>query len=155
MWQLAFCKNWKLIALPGIYALNESIWRYFKHQINAAGLLHTCPFIAAGWTLVLLYVLSSCWSNLHTLSMIPLLTYVTTDPKFISCVTASTATTKGIPMFFIFILQIILLLFWWRRRLWWFELVLLWCTLLQESTHWDSRQHVCMHSLTTEPYKPI
>ena len=147
MWQLAFCKNWKLIALPGIYALNESIWRYFKHQINAAGLLHTCPFIAAGWTLVLLYVLSSCWSNLHTFSMIPLFTNVTTNPEFISCITAPTTATEGISMFFLFILKGIILFLWGKRhRLWWFDLVLLRCTLLQASPKLHNSQYTHAHT---------
>lgn len=110
-------------------------------------LLHTCPFIAAGWTLVLLYVLSSCWSNLHTFSMIPLFTNVTTNPEFISCVTAPTTATEGISMFFLFILEGIILFLWGKRhRLWWFDLVLLRCTLLQASPKLHNSQYTHAHT---------
>lgn len=39
--------------------------------------------VAAGWTLVLLNMLSPSWCNLYTLAMEPLLTDVTANPEFI------------------------------------------------------------------------
>jgi hypothetical protein len=48
--------------------------------------------------------------------MIPLFTNVTTNPEFISCVTAPTTATEGISMFFLFILEGIILFLWGKRH---------------------------------------
>jgi hypothetical protein len=75
------------------------------------------PFVAARGTLVLLYVLSSCWCDFHTLAMKPLLTNVTPYPKLISSVVPSTASTVGVTMLLlILIIKSVFIILRGRRR---------------------------------------
>lgn len=66
--------------------------------------LLSCPLQAARWAFILLYTLSFSGSYLNTLPMVPPLADVTANPKFISAVVPTTASTECFPMFFFILL---------------------------------------------------
>lgn len=82
------------------------------------GKLCTGPFIAARWTLVLLNMFRSSWSDFYTLAMEPLLTDVATDPELVSGIRSTATSTKGVTMFLvILVIKRFLLVLgrWWSR----------------------------------------
>lgn len=66
--------------------------------------LGPAPPHAARWAFVLLYALSLCRGYLHTFPMVPPLTDITANPKFIRVVVSAAAPTEGLTVLIIFLL---------------------------------------------------
>lgn len=69
-----------------------------SHQWEQRDKTHRQPsrpgsLVAARWAFVLLNMLRSCWGDLHTLAVEPLLTDIAANPKFIGCIVLSTSPT--------------------------------------------------------------